>query len=363
MRIDRRRDHSIRIPRPDRTVRLGTPNACNDCHANRPPEWAAAAVRRWFPNGKPGFQVFAEAFHAAERGAMGSRTGLLAAAANPDLPPFARASALRRLEPANVHRVVAAAGAALADSDAVVRLAAVQVLATADEPTRALHLPARLADPARVVRMDAARALAGPAESRLDERERERFESAIAEFSAAERFAADRPEGHLNLAGLWRDRGRLDQAESSLRRALAIDPTFEPAAVDLADLLRQRGREAEAERALRDVLARRPRAAAAHHALGLSLARQRRLTEALPSLEAATRWAPGHARYAYVYGVALRDAGRPDRARAILDAALAIHPNDRDLLEAAMAYDRADGRRARAERWWSRLRELEAADP
>ena len=29
---DYRRDHSFRIPRPDLTLSIGAPNACNDCH-------------------------------------------------------------------------------------------------------------------------------------------------------------------------------------------------------------------------------------------------------------------------------------------------------------------------------------------
>ena len=32
MVIDARRDHSMRVPRPDQTVTLGVPNACNHCH-------------------------------------------------------------------------------------------------------------------------------------------------------------------------------------------------------------------------------------------------------------------------------------------------------------------------------------------
>ena len=32
MVIDPRHDHSMRIPRPDLSVALGTPNACNNCH-------------------------------------------------------------------------------------------------------------------------------------------------------------------------------------------------------------------------------------------------------------------------------------------------------------------------------------------
>src|SRR5205807_5929242 len=32
MDVDPRRDHSFRVPRPDLSVRLGTPNACTRCH-------------------------------------------------------------------------------------------------------------------------------------------------------------------------------------------------------------------------------------------------------------------------------------------------------------------------------------------
>ncbi|MEL6895317.1 MAG: multiheme c-type cytochrome, partial [Planctomycetota bacterium] len=34
MAIDTRRDHSLRVPRPDLSVKLGTPNACSACHLN-----------------------------------------------------------------------------------------------------------------------------------------------------------------------------------------------------------------------------------------------------------------------------------------------------------------------------------------
>lgn len=32
MDVDKRRDHSLRVPRPDLSVKLGTPNACSSCH-------------------------------------------------------------------------------------------------------------------------------------------------------------------------------------------------------------------------------------------------------------------------------------------------------------------------------------------
>ena len=41
---DWRADHSMRVPRPDLSQSLDTPNACNGCHKDKSNEWAAAAV-------------------------------------------------------------------------------------------------------------------------------------------------------------------------------------------------------------------------------------------------------------------------------------------------------------------------------
>ena len=67
MVVDPRHDHSFRIPRPDLSATIGVPNACNACHEDRTPEWAAEAVRKHHPAPKPGYQTFAGAFAAADK--------------------------------------------------------------------------------------------------------------------------------------------------------------------------------------------------------------------------------------------------------------------------------------------------------
>jgi Flp pilus assembly protein TadD len=104
-----------------------------------------------------------------------------------------------------------------------------------------------------------------------------------------------------------------------------------PAVANLADLLREQGRDADGERVLREGLRVYPDAASLHHALGLLEVRAGRPGEALTELAHAARLAPESARYSYVYAVALSDAGRTGEARAVVDAALARHPDDADL--------------------------------
>ena len=69
MVVDARRDHSIRVPRPDLSVSLGTPNACTQCHADRPGQWAAETVAGWYPGGRQTIPHYGTALHAGRVGA------------------------------------------------------------------------------------------------------------------------------------------------------------------------------------------------------------------------------------------------------------------------------------------------------
>ena len=97
MQVDARHDHSLRIPRPDRTISMGVPNACNQCHHDRDAAWAAARIRSWAPLAAPGHQGFAEALYAAERNASGAADLLRAVVSDPQQPAIARASAVALL--------------------------------------------------------------------------------------------------------------------------------------------------------------------------------------------------------------------------------------------------------------------------
>ena len=63
MVVDVRRDHSLRVPRPDLSVSLGTPNACTQCHAERSAQWAAERVAGWYPRGRQTTPHYGIALH------------------------------------------------------------------------------------------------------------------------------------------------------------------------------------------------------------------------------------------------------------------------------------------------------------
>ena len=83
MVVDRRHDHSFRIPRPDISVTLGTSNACTDCHTEKSAAWAASAVEHWHGPTRKGLQNYAAAFDAASAGRADAATLLAQVAGDP----------------------------------------------------------------------------------------------------------------------------------------------------------------------------------------------------------------------------------------------------------------------------------------
>ncbi len=362
MVVDPRHDHSMRVPRPDQSAALGTPNACNRCHADKKPQWAADAIRKWIGRAPGGYPIFAEAFAASSRFAADARARLIKIAEDAAQPGIVRASALARLASDPTPFVVEIAARAQNDGDELVRRAAVGIIAGSDPASRARYLPRMLADPVRAVRIEAARALAALPPERIPEKSRADLSRALEEYIAVQRYLADRPESHLNLGALHAERGESGEAEARYRQALKLAPEAAPAVINLADLYRARGDDEQAAKLLRDALKVNPKAAALHHALGLTYVRQRR-KEALSELAAAVRLAPDVPRYAYVHGVALHSLGERERGIAALEQAHRRFAGERTILEALATMERDRGNRARALAYAEKLVAIASDDP
>jgi predicted CXXCH cytochrome family protein len=161
MVVDARRDHSIRVPRPDLSVALGTPNACIQCHARSSAEWAAETVAEWYPYGRQTTPHFGTALHAGRVGAPDAEQQLDRLILDQKQPAIARASALPLLAPYASSASEPAMKAAIADADPLVRLAAPRALPASPLQAVVRALAQLLADPVHAVRIEAARALAG----------------------------------------------------------------------------------------------------------------------------------------------------------------------------------------------------------
>jgi tetratricopeptide (TPR) repeat protein len=196
----------------------------------------------------------------------------------------------------------------------------------------------------------------------MPEPARPAFARAWEELVASERVAAERPEAHVNIAGLLAQRGDAIGAVTAWLAALALDSAHLPALVNMAAFERRRGRHAEALAALDRVVAAHPVDAAAHHARGLALVRTGNARSALPALARAAELAPDAPRYGYVRAIALNSLGQRAEARQALRDVVARHPRDRDSLLALVTLERDLGNRAEASRLAAALVALDPGD-
>ncbi|MEY2668423.1 MAG: hypothetical protein RJA59_1061 [Pseudomonadota bacterium] len=386
-----RRDHSLRVPRPDLTASIGVPNACSasGCPSDRKLSWVQEKYDAWYGRKrKPHYGTVLAAGRSLRPGAEAELAQLVA---DPRQPVVVRATAVDLLAgyPGEVSR--AAIEKALADSEPLLRATAAARV-DADPAGLARLLGPLLADPVRAVRAEAAARLAGPSSRQLPEARRREWESALAEYEAGQRYMSDLPSGPYNLGNLYAALGRTGDAERQYRRALAVDDQLFLARANLAMLLAVNGRGEEAERLLREAHAQQPGHAGIAFNLGLLLAErgdragaermlrialradprmapaafnlavlvgERNPAEAADLARQAAVLRPGDARYAFTLGFYQSRSGDLRGAASTLESLLAAHPEQTDAYRLlAEVYER-QGRGADA----ARLRGRAGAPP
>jgi predicted CXXCH cytochrome family protein len=362
MVVDPRRDHSFRVPRPDLSTALGSPNACNDCHSDETGEWAAAQVVEWFPGGRSTEAHYGEAIAAGRSWAADARIRLLALLNDADQPEIVRATALQLLAARRTQADEQVLVASLEGDEPLLALAAIEALAGMPPERRAELLQRYLDDPRRALRIAAARSLL-TARAALSPRRQADLDRALDEFLAVQTFNSDRPEGLLSRAAVAVDRGDLAGGERIYREAIARHPDFVALYANLGDLYRVMGRGADAEAVLREGLAASTDSPAIELAFGFALVRDGRPAEALPHFERAAETGADDPYYGYVLAIAVNDSGDGVRALELLRRSHERFPGHPDTLFALVTLSRDRGDLDAGRLYADRLVELLPGDP
>jgi predicted CXXCH cytochrome family protein len=358
MVVDPRHDHSFRIPRPDLSVDLGTPNACNQCHADKDAAWASTHVKKWYGKTPVGYQKFAAALDAGREG-KADATRLLADQVNDlETPDIARASAISGLARYLDQSAFQAIEQGLKDDDAMVRMASIGALEGLQPAMLVQPVFPLLDDPVRSVRIEAARALAPVPVGQLKGEQLSIYNRAASEYVESQTANAERPEAQLNLGNYYSAKGEIDQAVAAYKKAIELEDIFVPAYVNLADLYRAEQKDNEAEKILNRAITVAPDNADAYFALGLLLVRKQQNDRAINSFQRASELNIFNARYAYVYAVALNSAGKTDQAIEVMQEAHDRFPGNVDILSALVAFHRDAGNDFAAQAYLKKLQKL-----
>ncbi|HUT88179.1 MAG TPA: tetratricopeptide repeat protein [Thermoguttaceae bacterium] len=368
MVVDPRRDHSLRVPRPDLTVSLNIPNACNvnGCHdpaQGETAEWATEQCETWY--GKPkGPPHFAHAIAAGRAGRPEGERALAEVVRRKDHRAIVRASAISLLSRYASGEAQFRASEGLNDPDELVRAVSVRSLQNFPPADTHQRLAPMLHDPVRAVRTEAARLLSAVPRRAFSKEDARAFDAALAEYMEAQEDLADQPAAHLNMAVVYANLGDAGKAEQAYQTAIRLDADFVPARINLAMLCDQLGQKDEAEKQFRRVIELEPELAEAHYSLGLLLAEnEARLDEASVLLATAAKLAPENPRIHYNYGLALQKLGRADEAEKQLATAHKLSPGATEFLHALTILYAQQQQWSRARQCADKLLGLEPANP
>lgn len=354
---DKRRGHSFTIPDPVLTRELGTPNTCNQCHADKNADWAAGWTEKWYGEKmERRTRARARVIARGRQGAPDADRDLVAMLRSEEIPAW-RAALTGLLEQwAASPPVRQALGDALKDESPLVRSAAVRALA-ADSSNTSLLSPL-LQDPSRLVRLDAAWAMT--ISGRPDLAKSAELEQYLA-------FGSDQPAGALRQAQLalvehrkedaaawahkaarWDDSspvtnhaagmllnaaGKPEEALPIFERAVAVAPDDPQTRFALALLYGELGRTDKVIESLQKVVKLAPQMGRAWYNLGLALAQQGRLPDALEALAEAGKQMPESPEPPYARATLYLRMGDRAAARKAAQEALAIDPGFRPAMQ------------------------------
>ena len=368
MAVDPRRDHSLRPPRPDLSVKLGTPNACSQCHVadqleslpretqtlldgkeyadwlllaqqgndaianaiQQTDQWCDEACEKWYGKDRSTPPHYAEAITAFRRGESNAVEQLLKwITTQPDdpsrVPAIARASMLRELADAGIDLAIAAKTIASIASDAdehpMVRAAAISAIGNTDNRTTRLTLLPLLKNENKLIRIEAARTIMSRGLYRSLTGTAVLLRDPVIDHDLLTSLAvtADRSGSHLAAAGLEEQRGNYQLAMAAYETAIRVEPTTAGPRTNYAALLEN--------------LAAQRSAGPEQRSEYLAKANELRREE-LPLLGRDAELAPDNAGVQNRYGLALYLSGDYEKALAKLKRATELAPEVRRFQQA-----------------------------
>lgn len=358
MGVDPRRDHSMRVPRPDLSVVIQTPNACNMCHQDQSAGWALDALRDWDVNFTDTSEHPARAMHQARRSDARAVPQLQQLVADSSLPTIQRATAMVELGNFAGREAYEEALRLLQSPDPLLRVSAVRTLEFLPSEQRWRLLSPLMNDPTKAVRLEVARVVAAMRVELLDPGTAAALQALYDEYLASLDANSDMPGAVLNKATFYTAQQRWQQAQAAYELALQLNPQLLPALLNLADLHRAFGREDEARDTLQRALAIAPEQPHVHQAMGLLESRVGNRDAALAHLGQAAELERGGVRHRYVYAIALHDYGQPAEAIKELQTLQRQAPENADVLLALVNYLQEVGRRDEARRYAAKLTRL-----
>ncbi len=374
MEVDPRRDHSLRVPRPDLSVTLGTPNACSGCHLEqsgltekrreelgeyadwlvraatdeeikqalqRVDAWSRDRFVEWYGEQQDRDTHFANALSAAREGDPGATELLKKTATDRRKTAIVRATCLQELGQYGAEHANEVSSKLLHDPAEQVRAAAIANLQGLESRELVDQVAPLLNDPVRLVREQAARALAPLPRGDLRGSQRDALRRALDEFEAGMMVNNERAGSHMMIGVLRANQGDVVGAERAYETAIRVEPNVVGPRSNLAEMLDRQADQLQ-QQAMQYAQAQNP---AGRDLYVQSVEIRERVAglrrEELKLLGRDVRLVPDNGPLRYRYGLLLYLLGEEDKAILELEEACRLNPNSPDFAMAlALLYQK-----------------------
>jgi predicted CXXCH cytochrome family protein len=329
MGVDKRRDHSFKIPRPQLSATFDTPNACTQCHSEKTNEWASEHLKKWF--GEPStLSLSQHSLYQLMSGQSINLTEFKGVVNDKSIPVISKASAVQMINLSGVVLEEDTLSTLINSDHALIRVSAAQAASAASSQLKIKILSPLLRDKYKAVRVATARSMLGIT---LPEDIKANFNSAFAELMSAQQVNSWRGEGRANSAMIALELNQSEQAIAELTQAIQIDPYFEGSYLGLSEIYRQQNSSVKLEVLFKQALSVLPLSAAIHYAQALYLVRKQQHPVALASFKKAYDLLPQNNQYAYAYILSMDGQGQSKKALSTLKMIIKRYADKQNLLE------------------------------
>ena len=234
-------DHRIASPAPENTVVNGVPNACNQCHEDKSPQWASAWAKQWYGDYQREIVARTTAIANGQRG--GGVAPLMQLVNDGGESAVWRATAASLLGGLGDTRAVPELVEAMDDSHAMVRMKAAISLGRLGDVRGLPALLDALSDSARIVRVQAPFALMDIGYLPDGSAVGDAFRRALEEHrDVVYGVQGDDPGFHEGLGQVYEAQGLFEDARREFEIVAKLDPRHPETAADLARLARKQKR-------------------------------------------------------------------------------------------------------------------------
>jgi tetratricopeptide (TPR) repeat protein len=326
---DMRYDHIFRAPRPDLSVKSGTPNACNNCHSNKSAQWAADAIVKWY--GPVRKYHFAEDLIPGSKLDDESEPHLLKLLGDTSVPDIIKATAVQYLGSINTQNSLQALLGCLTNSNAQIRYRALRSLSGFPAESWQREAGALLGDKVRAVRIAAADLYFTLPDKEIPFQFQCAFHAAYIELKNYLLFQADFSVGNLSIADHYLQNQDYNNAEKYYLRALKKDSMMNYGRLNLSTAYSAQEKNDAALAVLESAVKIDPKNDRIYYNMALLYNEMKDTTEAKKSFDKAVNLKTTNPRVYYNYGLLLNECKKFNEAEKILQKGIAIDPKASEL--------------------------------